>query len=650
MAETAALEEKGDIFFKITQRSDLIIALGIAMVIVVMIIPIPFMVLDLLMTLSIAIALIVMMVTIYLDNPLEISVFPALILIFTLFRLSLNVASTRLILLHGDKFEGKLIRSFGDFVLGGNYAVGIIIFLILYIVQVKVITSGAGRISEVAARFTLDALPGKQLAIDADMNNGLIDESEATRRREELTREADFYGAMDGASKFVRGDVSAGIFITGINIIAGFFIGVIQLKIDWKEAANIYTTFTVGDGLISQIPSLLISIASGLVVTRAASEKNLGQELSGQLLMRPKPLAIASGVMGVLAFVGLPTLPFLVLSAGTGTIWFLLRKAEKDRGGVPVIDPKEKGEKAGTTAGGEEPPEDEGVENVAELLQVDPVELEIGYGLIAMVDTAQGGNLLDRITLIRRQCALELGFIVPPIRIRDNMKLKSNEYVFKIKGTEVTQGEIMPDSLLAMDVGMASAELPGIPTREPAFGLNAYWIQEGLKEKAESSGYTVVEAASVLSTHITEILKQHAYELVTRQEVKNILDTIKKKTPAVVDDVVPTIVTVGEVQKVIKNLLKEKVSIRNMVTILETLADYAPLTKDIDTLTEYVRHSLSRSISKQYQTDDQKMKVLTRLLKARNPLWPLFSGTAQLRPRSARTSSIRSSSRPVAVT
>ncbi len=577
-------------------------AVTVAAIIVVMIVPIPFVLLDLLMTLSIAVSLVIMMVTIYLANPLEISVFPALILVTTLFRLALNVASTRLILLYGNNFNGKVIIAFGDFVLGGNYVVGIVIFVILYLVQVKVITAGSGRIAEVAARFTLDAMPGKQLAIDADLNNGLIDEKEATKRREELARQADFYGAMDGAAKFVRGDVTAGMFITAINVIGGFFIGVIQLKIPWQEAASIYTKFTIGDGLIAQIPSLLISMASGLVVTRAASKENLGSELTAQLLMRPKPLLIASGVLTVLAFMGLPTLPFLTLAGIIFGFWYVLDKNQKTKQAIQAEVAEENVKKS----------KDEVTpENVEELLQVDPIELEIGYGLIMLVDTGQGGNLLDRITLIRRQCAMELGFIVPPIRIRDNMKIKGNNYVIKIKGTEVAQGEVMPDQLLAMDVGLAKGELPGVATREPAFGLNAYWVQPALKDKAESLGYTVVEAASVLSTHLTEIVKRYAYELVTRQEVKNILDTIKKKSPAVVDEVVPSIVTIGEILKVIKNLLKEKVSIRNMVTILETLADYAPLTKDIDTLTEYVRHALSRTISKQYESGENKLRVLT---------------------------------------
>ena len=603
MAEAVAV--KNDLLLALSKRSDVFIAVAVAAIIVVMIIPIPFWTLDILMTLSISVALIVMMVTLYLDNPLEISVFPALILVLTLFRLSLNVASTRLILLYGNKFNGKLILAFGDFVLGGNYVVGVVIFVILYIVQVKVIVSGTTRISEVAARFTLDAMPGKQLAVDADLNNGIIDEKEAQNRRDELAREADFYGAMDGAAKFVSGDVSAGIFITAINILGGFFIGVFQLKLPWQEAANIYTKFTVGDGLIAQIPSLLISISAGLVVTRAASETNLGAELTQQLLIRPKPLLIAGGVLTVLAFLGLPTVPFLTLAAIIFAVWFFLDKGEKERAQAAALEVPAESDKAKS--------EEEKVtpENVVELLQVDPVEVEIGYSLISLVDTSQGTNLLDRITLIRRQCAMELGFIVPSIRIRDNMKLKGNDYTIKIKGTEVARGELMPDQLLAMDVGMAHGTLPGVATREPAFNLNAYWIQEGLKEKAESLGYTVVDAISVISTHLTEIVKQYAYELVTRQEIKNILDSLKKKSPAVVEDVVPTIVTVGDILKVVKNLLKEKVSIRNMITILETLADYAPITKDIDTLTEYVRHALSRSLSRQYQVEENKMRVLT---------------------------------------
>ncbi|MBU1863364.1 MAG: flagellar biosynthesis protein FlhA [Candidatus Omnitrophica bacterium] len=601
MAEAAVLDKtpKGDLLNYIAHRSDVVIAVAIAAIIVVMIIPIPFILLDLLMTFSIGLALIILMSTVYLRNPLEMSSFPALLLITTLFRLSLNVASTRLILLHGDNFGGKLIKAFGQFVLGGNYVVGIIIFIIIFIVQIRVVVAGSGRIAEVAARFTLDAMPGKQLAIDADLNNGLIDELEATRRREDLSRQADFYGAMDGASKFVKGDVSAGILITFINIIGGFFIGVVQLGIPWQKAAAIYTILTVGDGLISQIPSIIISVSSGLIVTRAAARDNLGAELTKQLLFRPKALLIASGVMCALAFLGLPTIPFLFMSGiGLGSYYFLNKSMQQSTAAEDE-----------TTAKEEE--KEHAPQNMEELLQEDPMELEIGYGLIALVDTAQGGSLLDRVTLIRRQCALELGVVVPPIRIRDNMKLKPNEYSIKIRGVEITKGELLVDHLLAMNAGLAEGDIPGIPTKEPAFGMPAVWIKESLQQKAENLGFTVVDPTSVLATHLTEIIKKYCYELLSRQEVKNILDSVKKRTPAVVEDVVPNLVNVGEIQKVLKNLLKERVPIKNMTTILETLADYAPYTKEADVLTEYVRHALARTISRQYQSGDGKIKVLT---------------------------------------
>ena len=597
---TVGVENRGsDLLQVIAQRSEIIISIAVAAIIVVMIVPIPFVLLDLLMTFSISLSLVILMATIYLQNPLELSVFPALLLVSTLFRLSLNVASTRLILLHGDRFDGKLIRAFGEFVLGGNYVVGIVIFIIIFIVQIRVITAGSGRIAEVAARFTLDAMPGKQLAIDADLNNGLIDEQEATRKREELSRQADFFGAMDGASKFVRGDVTAGIFITFINIIGGLFIGVVQLGIPWQKAANIYTILTVGDGLIAQIPSIIISISAGLIVTRAAAEENLGYDITKQLFYRPKALLIAAIVLFALAFLGLPTVPFLLFASALFIAYFFLKRSMQQKEAKEVEEEMHPEEKPLTP------------ESVEEYLQEDPMELEIGYGLIALVDTAQGGNLLDRVTLIRKQCALDIGVVVPPIRIRDNMKLKPNQYSIKIKGVEIVKGELIVDHLLAMNAGLAEGEIPGIPTKEPAFGMPAVWIKESVKSRAENLGYTVVDPTSVLATHLTEVIKKYSYEILSRQEVRNILDTVKKRTPAVIEDVVPNIVNIGEIQKVLKNLLKERIPIKNMTTILETLAEYAPYTKEADILTEYVRHALSRTISRQYQTTDGKIRVLT---------------------------------------
>lgn len=590
----------------IANRADVVIAVGVAAIIVVMIIPIPFVMLDLLMTFSIGLSLIVLMATIYLSDPLEMSSFPALLLVSTLFRLSLNVASTRLILLNGNNFEGKLIKTFGDFVLGGNYVVGIVIFVIIFIVQTKVITAGAGRISEVAARFTLDAMPGKQLAIDADLNNGLITEEEAKQKREDLARQADFYGAMDGSSKFVKGDVSAGIMITSINIIGGFFIGIVQLGIPWQKAAEIYTILTVGDGLISQIPSIITSVASGLIVTRAAAEDNLGTDLTKQLFFRPKALLIASGVMTSLAFLGLPTIPFIMLGGSGLAFWYLLKKDVKPKETEDELLPD--GTAADGGAGAEAPSTEAQLED---LLQEDVMELEIGYGLISLVDSVQGGNLLDRITLIRKQLASELGVVVPPIRIRDNMRLKPNQYSIKIKGVSVCSGDLMPDHVMAMNAGFAEGELAGIPTEEPAFGMPAVWIKESMRANAESMGYTVVDPTSILATHLTEIIKKYSYELISRQEVKNILDAVKKRSPAVVEDVVPNMVTIGDIQKVLKNLLKERIPVKNMTTILETLADYAQYTKEAEILTEYVRHALARTISRIYQSEDGKMRVLT---------------------------------------
>jgi flagellar biosynthesis protein FlhA len=588
------------ILTSIAQKSELVIAIAIAAIIIVMIVPIPFWMLDVLMTFSIALSLIILMATIYLKDPLEMSVFPALLLVSTLFRLSLNVASTRLILLYGNNFDGKLIESFGDFVLGGSYVVGIVVFVVIFIVQIRVITAGSGRIAEVAARFTLDAMPGKQLAIDGDLNNGIIDEKEAQKRREDLARRSDFFGAMDGASKFVRGDVTAGIFITFINIIGGFFIGVIQLKIPWQKAAEVYTVLTVGDGLISQIPSIIISVASGLIVTRAAAEENLGHDLTSQLFAKPRALLIAGFMLIALAFLGLPTLPFMFLGGVIMAAYFLLRhknsdiEDEKIAQALPVPEESK-----------EEP------ESVVDLLQEDPMELEIGYGLIALVDTTQGGTLLDQITIMRKKSALELGVVVPPIRVRDNLKLRPNVYSIKIKGVEVNKGELMVDHVLAINSGAAEGTLPGIPTKEPACGMPAIWINESLRQKAETYGYTVVDPTLVLSTHLSEIIRKYAYELLSRQEVKNILESVKKRTPAVVEDIVPNLVTIGELQKVLKNLLKERIPIRNITTILETLADYAPYTKEADILTEYVRHALARTISKQYQGVDGKIRVLT---------------------------------------
>ncbi|VBB08078.1 type iii secretion system fhipep [Lucifera butyrica] len=575
-------------FQKITKHSDIFIALAVITIVIMMIIPLPPFLLDLFLSFNITFALIIVMVTIYNVEPLQFSVFPSLLLVTTLFRLSLNVSSTRLILLNG--YAGDVILAFGNFVVGGNPIVGFIVFVILIIIQFLVITRGAERVAEVAARFTLDAMPGKQMSIDADLNAGLLSDAEARQRRRNIQREADFYGAMDGASKFVKGDAIAAIIIIIVNIVGGFVIGMVQRNMDVTQALQNYTLLTVGEGLVNQIPALLISTATGIIVTRAASESNLGEDIVGQLLTNPRIFFIASGVLAFLAIIpGLPGVPFGFLSLASGGIAYVLHKVGQSKAQAEIIQQEEK--------------ENDDVrkpENVVSLLQVDPMELEIGYSLIPMVDASRGGDLLDRIVMIRRQCALDMGLVVPTIRIRDNIQLKPNAYVIKLKGIEIAKGELLLDHYLAMNPGNAFEKLPGIETVEPAFGLPALWIQDSNREKAELAGYTVVDPVSVLATHLTEIIKAHAAELLGRQEVQTLVDAIKPNYPVVVDELVPNLLSLGDVQKVLANLLRERISIRNMATILETLADYASITKDTEILTEYVRHALARQITKQY--------------------------------------------------
>ncbi len=533
------------------------------------------------------------------QGALQFSIFPSLLLITTLFRLALNVSSTRLILLQG--YAGEIIRAFGNFVVGGNYVVGFVVFLILVVIQFIVITKGAERVAEVAARFTLDAMPGKQMSIDADLNAGLIDEKEARRRRAEIEREADFYGAMDGASKFVKGDAIAGLVITAINIIGGFAVGVGQRGMGLGEALQHYTLLTVGDGLVTQIPALLIATATGIIITRAASEANMGRDVSHQLLSEPRVLAIAAGVLVLFAVVpGLPTVPFLVLSLLFGLLGYASSRRHQER---QVQEMEKEAQR--------EAEEAKKPERVSALLKLDAIELEIGYSLIPLVDANQGGDLLDRITMIRRQIAIELGLVVPPIRIRDNMQLGPNAYVIKIKGIEVGRGELMPGHYLAMESGPVSKRVSGIETREPAFGLPALWIPEEAKEEAELAGYTVVDSPSIIATHLTEIIRSNAAELLGRQDVKKLLDELKEDHAALVDEVVPELLTVGEVQRVLQNLLREGVPIRDLVTILETLGDFAWATKDQIFLTEKVREALARQISKQYTNDQGYIPVIT---------------------------------------
>ena len=571
----------------IQRYSDVLIAVAIVMIVIMMIIPLPTILLDILICLNITIALLVIMSAIYNVEALDLSVFPSLLLITTLFRLALNISSTRLILLDG--FAGEVITAFGNFVVGGNAVVGFIVFVILVVVNFIVITKGSERVAEVSARFTLDAMPGKQMAIDADLNQGAITDAEAKRRREKVQRESDFFGAMDGASKFVKGDAIAAIVIMIINIGGGFVIGMLQRGMDASQALQTYTLLTVGEGLVAQIPALLISTATGIIVTRSAAEGNLGSDLVKQLFNNARIFMILSGVLLFLAVMpGLPGVPFFVLAALCGFIAWNLYRGQAVQQEVQQVEQKAKAKKEATTP-----------ENIVSLLQVDPMELEIGYSLIPLVDTGQGGDLLDRIVMIRRQCALELGLVVPTIRIRDNIQIKPNAYIIKLKGIEIARGELMLDHYLAMNSGTVFEEIPGIETVEPAFGLPALWISENEREQAELNGYTVVDAVSVLATHLTEVIKQHADEILGRQETQNLLDNLRKTNGALVDEVVPNLLTIGEVQKVLASLLHERISIRDMGTILEVLADYGTATKDTEILTEYVRHAMARHITQQ---------------------------------------------------
>ncbi len=581
---TAELQQP-NLLQRILKQSDVALAVGVIGILAIMLVPLPTGMLDLFLTLNITITLTVLMVSMYLNEPVEFSVFPGLLLVMTLYRLSLNIASTRLIL--GDAYAGKVIAAFGNFVVKGNYIVGFVIFLILVVIQFVVITKGAGRIAEVAARFTLDAMPGKQMAIDADLNAGLIDDTEARNRREKIAREADFYGAMDGASKFVRGDAIAGLIITSINILGGFVIGVLQKGMSLNEAVHTYTLLTVGDGLVSQIPALILSTAAGIVVTRAASEENLGSDISHQLLGKPRGLYVVSGALLLFGITpGLPTIPFFILSV---VAFVVARTAEG-------LEKQAEAEEAQA----EEEIASEAADTVEQYLQVDPLEIEIGYSLIPMVDEEQGGDLLQRITAIRKQLAIELGVIIPPIRIRDNISLKPDEYVVKIRGAEIAKGEIFTSRLLALAAEDSQPQLEGIETRDPAFGLPAYWIPRALKSKAESMGFTVVEPAAVLATHLKEILRNNCYMILSREDVHELIENVRRESPTVVEELVPNLLSVGQIQKVLQNLLREQVPIRDMVTILETLADYAPSTKDTDVLTEYVRNALSKVIYKTY--------------------------------------------------
>ena len=584
------------------KNTDIVFALAIVGIIIMFIIPLPTFFMDILLATNITFSMVVILVSIYTSEPLEVSVFPSLLLFATLFRLALNVSTTRLIL--GQGYAGEVINSFGNFVVGGNYVVGFIIFLILIIIQYIVITKGAERVAEVAARFTLDAMPGKQMSIDADLNSGLITEQEAKEQRKKIRQEADFYGAMDGASKFVKGDAIAGIIITIINIIGGLIVGMVQQGMPFAEAAQTYTLLTVGDGLVSQIPALLISSATGMVVTRAAASGDMGSDMAEQLTGQPKALMISAGVLAVLAIVpGLPFLPFLILGLFIGTIGFILYREEVQEAEEAAVKEEEEAE-----ISREKTPETEELTN---LIQVDQMEVEVGYNLISLVLPEQGGDFMDRVAMIRRQTAMEMGIIVPPVRILDNLQLEPNVYRIKLKGVEIDRYEILPDHYLAMDSGVTTEEIDGVETTEPAFGTDAIWINEDQKERAELANYTIVDPPSVMATHLTELIKDHAHELLGRQEVQELIDNIEENYPAVIDELVPDLMSLGEIQKVLQNLLWEGVPIKNLVTILETLADYAVKTKDIQILTEYVRQALSRQITNLYTEEDNKLYAVT---------------------------------------
>ncbi|MFC4812370.1 flagellar biosynthesis protein FlhA [Paenibacillus sp. GCM10023250] len=578
---------------------DISILVGIIGIVLMMVIPIPTPLLDVLLIVNISAALMILLISMNTQDALQFSIFPALLLITTLFRLALNISTTRNILQHAH--AGKVVGTFGNWVAGGQIAIGFVVFLILVVVQFIVITKGSERVAEVAARFTLDAMPGKQMSIDADLNAGLINEQGAKERRQKIEREADFYGSMDGASKFVKGDAIASIIILFINLIGGFVIGMAVHGMGFSDSLNTFSVLTIGDGLVSQIPALLISTATGLIVTRAASDGNLAQDVTSQLFRYPKLLYIVAGTVGLLGIatpIGpLATLPFAAVIAFAG---YRMQQnlAKRQQAEEQMVEEQEIEEVRSP-------------ESVISLLQVDPIEFEFGYGLIPLADTQQGGDLLDRIIMIRRQCALELGLVVPVIRIRDNIQLKPNEYVIKIKGNTVARGELLLNHYLAMSPGFDDEGIVGIETTEPAFGLPAIWIDEAMKERAELTGYTVVDPPSVVATHLTELIKRHAHELIGRQETKALTDNVREAYPALVDELIPSILNVGDVQKVLAKLLREKISIRDMVTIFESLADHGPYTKDPDILTEYVRQALSRQITQQYSHQGDTLRVIT---------------------------------------
>ena len=586
---------------RVLRHTDLLAAVSVVLVVTMLVVPLPSALLSLLITLNIAGALMIVVATMYLGKALDFAAFPSLLLLTTMFRLAINVSVTRLILTSGD--AGSVVKAFGQFVVGGNVVVGLVIFLILVVIQFVVVTNGAGRVAEVGARFTLDAMPGKQMAIDADLNAGLISDDQARARRAEIAQEADFYGAMDGASKFVKGDAMAAVIITAINLIGGIVVGMLQRHLGFSEATHQYSLLTVGDGLSAQIPALLISVATGIIVTRAASDRDLGSDIANQILTQRKAPLVAAGAIGLFALIpGLPKLPFLLIAGIFAAIAWAVRN------GMPDAADDDAKRRAAAQAAlpkpGEEPMSEVGV---------DALELAIGFGLVPLVDggSAGGSSLLRRVSMIRRQIAGDLGLVIPPVRIHDELGMESHEYVFKVRGSEVARGRIMPGHLLAMDPGDASGKLQGVPTREPAFGLEAVWIQESARGEAESLGYTVVDPESMIVTHLTETIRAHAAELLTRQDVRALLDKLKETNAAVVEEVVPEALSLGEIQRVLQSLLSEGVPIRDLGTIVEAIGDKARTTRDTSLLSEYARQALGRAITAPHLDEQLRLQAIT---------------------------------------
>ena len=596
-------------YARFSKHGDAFLASGVIVILFVMLVPLPTFIMDTMLCVSISISLLVLITTMFMTSPLDFTIFPSLLLVTTLLRLALNVASTRLILLNGSAgpaAAGDVIMSFGQFVVGGSYVVGGVIFMIMFILNKVVITAGTTRIAEVAARFTLDAMPGKQMAIEADLNAGIIDEEEANARRAGLRKEADFYGAMDGACKFVSGDVNAGMFITLVNLIGGIIIGVVQKDMDWNSALTTYSLLTIGDGLVSTIPSIIVSTGTGLLVSRAASEARMGEEFLAQLTFNSRALKLVSGVLVLFAIVpGLPTIPFLVLAAGLFAAARLTAK-EEDEAGAAGGKKDAKGGKAAASSGTADSPEE-----VQALLPLDTLELEVGYGLIPLVDEEQSGNLLARIRSIRRQFALDMGVVIPSLHLRDNLQLKPGQYSLLIKGNQVASAEILVDHFLAMDPGNVTTHIQGIETREPAFNLPALWIPDSQREEAMMAGYTVVDPATVIATHLTEVFKRHLADFLDRQAVQGLLDTLASHAPKAVEDLVPNVLPLGTVQKVLQLLVRENVGIRDMLTIVETLGDFGGGVKQPEILTEYVRERLSRAIVRPYLDSQGTLPVMT---------------------------------------